>query len=143
LFPAGQVGLWCSDNSDNNYIESYGSLACVNTIVRRGCRVDEYVATGDFKWNTSGEPGIVVRWLDPLDPTLRRQGQAGNWSLTRRLGHRPSVASRRHREATRVVSRAAWRCTCGLPTARPYWVSITNRGNPRCHPDRIRLRRTR
>ena len=39
------------------------------TIVRRGSRMDEYVATFKFKWNgsSSTSPGWLVRWLSPGD----------------------------------------------------------------------------
>lgn len=49
-------------------LEDYAGLERVNTIVRRGCRVDQYVATYKFKWSTPCKPGIVIRWPDP-----------GNW----------------------------------------------------------------
>ena len=99
--PAGQVGLWCSDssdntfddficrdvagpyevdglyfsdrgnvrvdNSDNNVLETFGSSTFDRCIVRRGSRMDEYVATFKFKWNNATSPGWLARWLSPGD----------------------------------------------------------------------------
>jgi len=52
------------DSSDNDRLETYGNFDGKRMMVRRGCRVDKYVATYKFKWALTGKPGFLVRWLD-------------------------------------------------------------------------------
>ena len=80
-----QQGGVVVDESDDNVLTMPGSGIVENCVVRRGVRVDKYVATYRFKWTTNSAPGFVVRWLSPrewLVVDLDTDGQAWLGYLT-------------------------------------------------------------
>ena len=67
-------GRWFCERGDvsidtvNNRLKSASTASREIPIVRRGSRIDKYVATVQFRWTTNSQPGFLVRYLDP-----------GNW----------------------------------------------------------------
>ncbi len=62
-----QQGGVTVDDSDNNALKMPAGTVLENCVIRRGVRVDKYVATFKFKWNDDTCPGFVVRWLSPRE----------------------------------------------------------------------------